>query len=264
MKSFFLLIAMMLAALPSGVTAGDLILDQLNLGSTTPKDLERSFPGTRTEIPQGDGQTIVHFKDANGNSGVCRFVRGRLYKYTVALVETAPGVSAAGNWDEMVESGLKTLGTPKLKSDDYVAWDLQDIQFILSRRIPKCITVTLGNKQLEQLARKDATALPAVPRVTGEKIHGGPYFFKGFRPDNTRKVKLTRGIYSISSMHKGRGNFIVWMYSAYDEDLVANEIGYSVAHSVIRVDERVREVFFAIEDAGGPWEIDVKKMQVNP
>ena len=164
----------------------------------------------------------------------------------------------------MVQKGTSTFGQSKHMSDDYVAWDLKEIYFILSKRTPHYVTVTLGSKQLERLANIAASTLPAIPRITKEKIHDGFYHFKGYRPDETRKVKLTEGVYSIRSRHEGRGNFVVWMFTEDDEKLVANEIGYCQSRYAFRVADSVVEVFFAVEHAGGPWEIDVKKVSPGP
>jgi hypothetical protein len=248
------------ASVAAHALAGDWNFDQLKLGVTTPDELRAAFPESRTEIPKGDGQIVVHFQDANGTKGVCRFVRERLYKYTVTLPAESRGVAAAGGWDEMIEAGKVTFGQPKSISADAVTWDLEKIHFNLNRRPPEFITVTLCDKKLEELTNSAAAQFPSEPTVANEVVHGGPYYLNGSRPGQTRRVKLTQGVYLLEARHEGDGNFIVYLYSPTDHELVANEIDNSRACTTIHVEEPVEEVFFIVKRAGGPWEISLKKM----
>ena len=158
------------------------------------------------------------------------------------------------------EAGKATFGPPRLMSHASVTWDLERTRINLSKRTPEFITVTVWDTKLEQLADSGLALFPAEPKVAKTVVHGGPYFLKGFRPGPTRRVQLTEGVYLLTAQHQGDGNFIAYLYTPVERELVANEIDDSYTCTTIHVDEPVEEVFFVVEHAGGPWEIKLKKM----
>lgn len=259
-RSVLAIFVAVLAELASAARGADSILSTLRLGELTPGELRESFPDTRTEIPRGDKQIAVHFTDAYGSKGVCRFADDRLFQYTVTLAEQSPDLARSGGWDGMVAAAAATLGTPNVRTDDRVAWDLETLAFSLGRAREGGITVMLRDTRLERAAQRQAAIMASPPTDERRVTYGGPYHLTGFRPGITRKVALTQGRYYVSLQHQGRHNFIVYLHLPWSQHLVANEIGTSFANQVISVTEEVEECFFLVECADGPWVIDVQKV----
>ncbi len=259
-RTLLVIFATTLATFSSATWGAETILSTLRLGELTPRELNELYPGARTEIPKGDQQTVVHFKDERGSKGVCHFVEDRLFRYTVTLGRQSPDVTMSGGWQGMVAAAESAFGTPQVHADDRVQWDLDRLAFSLSRGGGGGITVTLRDKRLEQVAQQQSAVMRSAPTTEQRFVYGGPYHLSGFRPEITRKVALTRGRYHIALQHSGHSNFIVYMHSPWSQDLVANEIGASYAHRVISVEGEVEECFFLVQDADGPWTIDVKKV----
>ncbi len=266
MRNLLSLGAFLLAAsVATAALAGEWTFNQLKLGTTTPDALRKLYPDSRTEIPKEPARLVMHFEDDNGATGVCHFMQERLHTYTVTLPADSRGVAESGGWHGMIDAGKKAFGEPTAAEADSVIWDLEKVSFSLSRGPSRSVTVSLSHKELEEFANSwvDPHALP--PAVTQTVVFGGPYYLQGFRPGITRRVKLTRGVYSLETRHEGRENFAVYFYSADDHDLVANEIGHCRTCTTIHVDDLVQEAFFVVKYADGPWEINLKKLPgVNP
>jgi hypothetical protein len=263
MKSLNCLIwYVIVAAMAGNVVTAESVLDRLAIGVMTPKQLEKTFAETRTEIPGPRGDIVVHFKDINATRGQCRFFDGRLYRYDVIFKpEGLKGISAGG-WDELVSTSMDTLGKPIRQTETVLVWHLEDTMFQVEKKSAERIAITLCDRRIEQLLQDGhrTTLQKASVRFF---VHGGPHFFKGFRPKITSTIKLSFGIYSVQMRYRGRGNFIVTMESATDSELVANTIGRSHLERTIRVADSVKEVFFSVERASGPWEIRIEKIELE-
>lgn len=261
--SVFAILMATLAACSSVSWGAESILDTLRLGELTPRELREAYPDARMEIPKNDKEAVVHFSDRHGNKGVCRFVEDRLFHYTVTLADQTPELAAWGGWAGMVTASESTFGIPKVHTDSAVKWDLEHIAFSLSRERDGGVTVTLNDKRLEQAARERAAVINAPPTTERRFTHGGPYHLNGFQPGRTRKIELSRGQYRIELQHSGSSNFAVYMYLGRwteNRELVANEIGPSLAAHMISIGSEIEECFFFVKYANGPWTIDVRKV----
>ncbi len=260
MRRSALAIAAALFTMPlSAAWGAESILNSLQLGETTPQELNELYPGMRTEIPKESYRRVVHFTDGRGSKGVCHFVGDRLVRYTVTLDGQSPDVVASGGWDGMVAAAESAFGTPKVVASAR-RWDLERFEFQLSREREGRIAVTLCDKSLERVLQRQVAVMQSPPTHEHRVAYGGPYHLNGFRSEVTRTVTLTRGRYRVTLEHSGHGNFIVHMYSPWSMEHVANEIGWCHVDRVISVEGEAAEYFFLVKDADGPWTIDVKKL----
>lgn len=223
------------------------IFAPLLTGSVDAEDLPTVFSEVELISQLEDRQTFHCRHTEQKIESICVFENDGLRHFSLFYQADSPELKEFGGWDRFVSETTNRLGQPKRLGRSRFRWAISD---------QRSLILDTESHSLTHIDLPPPTRTQMVQYAAAER----PHHLKGWRSKEwTKWITLTQGTYSMEARHEGRGNFIVYMFSDHDKELLFNEVGKSYDYELVHVNQPEKRVRFLIKKTGGLWEIDIKK-----